>query len=119
MAEKDSIRITKPDDTGYEKRDVSAVKLLVLGSLGLILVTVILVFLYEYFTAASGRMVDEMVLKPQSVALRELRAREIEELNSYKLLDAEKGIYRIPVNRAMELMADEAYRLRRQISISE
>lgn len=119
MAEKDSIRITEADDTGYEKRDVSAVKLIVLGGLGLIILTVILVFLYEYFTAASGKMVKEMVLKPQSVALRELWAREAEELNSYKLLDEEKGIYQIPVNRAMELMADEAYRLRGQTSISE
>jgi len=75
---------------------------------------VILVLLYEYFMASSRNMVEEMVLKPQSVALRELRAREVEELNSYKILDPEKGIYRIPIDRAIELMADEAYRQRLQ-----
>jgi hypothetical protein len=119
MAEKVSTRTTEADNAGYEKRDVSAVKLIVFGGLSLIIVVVILVFLYEYFTVASGRMVEEMVLKPQSAALRELRARETEELNNYKLLDAERGIYRIPISRAIELIADEAYRQRRQASIGD
>jgi hypothetical protein len=37
----------------------------------------------------------------------ELRERETEELNSYELLDEEKGIYRIPIKRAMELIVEE------------
>lgn len=95
---------------GYEKRDVSTTRLIVFGILGIIVVVIVIIFIMEVFTATSERLVEEMVLKPQSAAIRELRARETEELNSYKLLDAENSIYRIPVDRAIELMADEAYR---------
>ena len=116
MTDTDRSKNTSPDNAGYEKRDVSVVKLVLFGGSGIIVVIIILVLLNEFFLSASNRMVEEMVLKPQSAALRELRARETEELNSYKLLDAERGIYRVPIERAIELLADEAYRSRRQSS---
>jgi len=50
------------------------------------------------------------VLAPESAGVREQRAREIELLSSYDVINAEDGVYRIPVRRAMELMADEAFR---------
>jgi hypothetical protein len=61
------------------------------------------------FLSTSEELVDQTVYKPQSTAIRELRAREAEELNSYKLLDPNKKIYQIPIDRAIKLMADEAY----------
>jgi hypothetical protein len=51
----------------------------------------------------------DYVLKPESAPLRDLRAREMETLTTYKVLDPVKSVYRIPISRAMELMADEAY----------
>ncbi len=98
---------------GYEKRDINAVKVLILGAIGAVVIIILLVIMYQYFASSSRKMVEDVVLKPQSVAIRELRARETEELNSYKLLDAEKGIYRIPIDRAMQLIADEAYQERK------
>jgi hypothetical protein len=95
--------------SGYEKRDANAAKIIGYGVAGVVLIVVILIFVYQLFISTSEELVDEMVLKPQSAAIRELRAREAEELNSYKLLDPEKQIYRIPIDRAIKLMADEAY----------
>jgi hypothetical protein len=109
-------RGVKPQDeienTGYEKQDVNLTKVFFFGILGVVILTVIVLFALDYFTAAKEEAVYEAVLKPQSAPLRELRAREEEELNSYAVLDAQKGIYRIPIERAMELMANEAYRAR-------
>ena len=39
--------------------------------------------------------------------LQALHAREDSLLNQYKLIDGQKGIYRIPVYRALELIAGE------------
>lgn len=97
-------------EDGYEKRDIPAGRIIAFGILGALLIVIMLVIVTNVFLTTSEKMVEDVVLKPQSVAIRELRARETEELNSYKLLDPEKGIYQIPIDRAIELMADEAYR---------
>jgi hypothetical protein len=103
---------TGPESEGYEKSDVNLTKIFMYGILGLVILTAVVVFSLDYFTATREELVYEAVLKPESVPLRELRAREEGELNSYAILDAEKGIYRIPIERAMELTAEEAYRAR-------
>lgn len=103
---------TGPEQNGYEKRDINVVKVFVYGIAGLVVLTAIVIFSLDYFTAAREQAVYDAVLKPMSAPLRELRAREEEELNSYAVLDINKGVYRIPVERAMELVAEEAYRAR-------
>lgn len=39
--------------------------------------------------------------------LREQQAREENVLNTYKLLDSDRGVVQIPIDRAMELVAHE------------
>lgn len=114
MADSGSPDSRKISDSGYEKRDVSLNKVILYGVLGIIVLVIALIFIMDYFTAVKEEIVYESVLKPESAALRELQARETEELNSYKLLDAEKKIYRIPIERAKKLLADEAYRERQK-----
>jgi hypothetical protein len=105
--------ITPPGDRGgYEKRDANVVKIVLYGLGGTILLVVLLVFMIDYFVATREEMVYTAVLKPESVMLRELRVREQVELNSYALIDSAREIYRIPIDRAMELLAEEAYQLR-------
>ena len=112
MVDSGSPNFPKTNDSGYEKRDVSLSKVVLYGLLGIIVLVIALIFVMDYFTAVKEEIVYESVLKPESTTLGELQARETEELNSYKLLDAEKKIYRIPIDRAKKLMADEAYRER-------
>jgi hypothetical protein len=102
----------EPETAGYEKRDINPVKVFLFGMAGVVVIVVLVIFMVNYFTATREELVYEAVLKPESTALRELRAREEEELNTYAVLDAKKGIYRIPIKRAMELMAEEAYQAR-------
>ncbi len=95
-------------NAGYEKRDVSTKKVLFWGIAGVIIVVIIVVFLVEYFIFVKEEYYHEYVEKPRSEELMKLRERENKELASYKLLDDEKGIYRIPIERAMELVVKEA-----------
>jgi len=98
--------------SGYETKDVNILKVVLSGIVGTLILVIMLLYLMDYFTAAKEEMVYEAVLRPESVPLRELHARETEELHSYAVLDQQKGVYRIPIERAMKLMADEAYQKR-------
>ncbi len=52
--------------------------------------------------------VEYQHVEQPSMELIELRQQEYETLNSYAELDADEGLYRIPIQRAMELMVEEA-----------
>jgi len=91
---------------GYEKRDVNIKKLVLWGIVGIVIVVISLVALVEYFLITKEDYYYQAVEKPRSQELMELRERETRELNSYELLDEEKDIYRIPIQRAMELIAE-------------
>ena len=96
--------------SGYEKKDVNIRNLVILTGILVVVIVVISVFLVDYFAGVKEEFVYEAQLKPQSVELRELRAREAEELGSYAIIDSTVGTYRIPIDRAIELMADEAFK---------
>jgi hypothetical protein len=93
----------------YEKSDVNVRKIVGFTLAVIAFLATVLILLNEYFLYSKEELVYETVLKPESVALRDLRAQEEEVLTTYRLLDASKGIYQIPVERAMKLLADEAY----------
>jgi len=97
-------------EDGYEKRDVNLTKVLVYGIAGIIILIIAVIFVVDQFIAIKEEIVYEQVLRPESAALRELKAREVEELGSYKLLNEKDSVYRIPIDRAKQLLADEAYR---------
>jgi len=94
---------------GYEKKDTSARGILIVALISLVIVVLSIVLTNELFIATREELVGEMVLKPESAALRDLRAREAATLFSYGVVDSVKGIYHIPIDRAMKLMAEEAY----------
>ena len=102
------VKTVDKNDAGYEKRDVNIFMVIGLSVLLVSLLIVILVFLIDYFVDSKEQMIYEAQLQPDSVELKSLLASEQEELTSFKILDAERGIYRIPIDLAMELLVKEA-----------
>jgi hypothetical protein len=98
-----------PNSHGYDKTDVNITKILGYTFTILVVLVAIVIFLYEVFTYSKEQAIYEMVLSPESKAMRELRASEDQVLNSYKVLDAAKGIYQIPIERAIQIISNEAY----------
>ena len=94
---------------GYEEKDTSTRGILIVALMSIIVVVVAVILTNELFIATREELVEEMVLRPESAALRDLRAREAALLFSYDVVDSAGGIYRIPIDRAMKLMAEEAY----------
>ena len=102
----------------YERRDANA-KTILLTTFTLVAVVVgLLIWLNEYFISTREETFSTLVFEPESLPLRELRAREDEILNSYKVIDAQKGIYQIPVSRSMELIVEEAYKAQKTEALS-
>ncbi len=98
-----------PQAEGYEQRDANLKGLLWVTLVSIIIIVIAILWVKDLFLTTREALITEMVLQPESAALRELRAQETDMLENYRILDAAKGIYQIPINRAMELMAQEAY----------
>lgn len=92
---------------GYEKRDVNVLKVLIPVVASVVFLIVSGVALDQFFDISTEKMYFEKVLKPESVELKEFRDKETAVLTSYKVIDATKGVYQIPIERAMELQVLE------------
>jgi hypothetical protein len=96
----------------YERQDINPYKIIGFSLVGLIILVVIIIILRDYFMIEKEEIVYNTTLKPVSAELRDIHARETETLNNYKLLDKQKGIYQIPIERAMQLLAEESFQNR-------
>ncbi len=96
----------------YERKDINPKMVIVYSGVGVAILVVILVLLTDYFMIEKEEIVYNTNLKPISADLREIRSLETETLTNYKLLDKEKGIYQIPIDRAMQLLAEESFKSR-------
>ncbi len=92
---------------GYDTSEPRARLIVVFGALTLAFLAVVILALQAYVDYARERQVFVRQIEPVSEDLRSLRAREDAELNSYGYVDREKGIVRIPIRQAMELVIRE------------
>jgi hypothetical protein len=114
---------TEEGERGYEAHDLSVRGIAWFGAgifLMIIVSAVVLVWLYGAFNAAQPQVaqpaiaVVEPTPSPQAALqanpasnLQVLRARENAILNSYGWVDKQAGIARIPIDRAIDLLAQE------------
>lgn len=97
---------------GYEKSDTRARGVIIGMVVSVIVLVVMLVILNEVFIATKEDVYRQNVLTRKNPALQELHARETRILTTYAWVDSSEGVVRIPVDRAMELMVNEAYEAR-------
>ena len=91
----------------YEIRDIPVKSVAIGGEVFVIIIGITLFLLYEYYIRVLDDTEHEFKLSKRSKKLMELRKLEDESLNSYKIIDEEKQIYQIPIDRSKELMLDE------------
>ncbi len=95
--------------TGYEKKDLNVRMVLLVAVIIIIVLVIFVTWIDSLYQITREETIQTNVLAPQSDTLLNLRAHEDEVLNNYKLLDPATGKYQIPVDRAMELLAERAY----------
>jgi hypothetical protein len=106
-----------PNGAGHEHREAS-IRLIVASLGGLAIVTLIVfvlvigIFRYFYDTDKTGEAQRQPVIPPEpriEVApyeqLQQLRVRENHVLNSYAWVDKSTGTVRVPINRAIDMLA--------------
>ncbi len=96
-------------ESGYEKSDAKPGRFALIGLVSIVIIVFIVIALNELFIYSSENQIHEVALKPESIKLREIRAHATEMLSNYTMVDSGKGIYRIPIERAMTLMVEEAF----------
>ncbi len=85
---------------------------IVLGVAAIVVILVIVVF--QIMNLEVQTVQAQLAENVGAQALAEVELNGAQKLNRYELLDAEAGIYQIPIERAMELMASETYQQPRQ-----
>ena len=106
-----------PNGTGHEQREVS-VRLIVVSlaflAVGTFLVFILVVGIFRYFydTDKTAEALRQGVIPPEpriEVApyeqLQQLRAHEDHILNSYAWVDKSAGTVRVPIDRAIDMLA--------------
>jgi len=105
MSEKENTMENDKTQAGYELSDLSWKVLLGIGCFIIFGVGFMVIALDEYFMKFKVESYHEIVLAPVSPELLESQKRDIELSTSYSKLS--EGRYRIPVDRAMQLIVDE------------
>jgi stringent starvation protein B len=93
---------------GFNRDEPRAKSILILAIVSVILLIVVIVGVSAYFQYIYQDAVFEKVLSAPGEQLKALRDRENAQLTQYSYTDKQKGLVRIPVDRAMELFAQEA-----------
>jgi len=80
----------------------------IVGIISAILLFVIIVVLQAFFFSAERTEREKKVYTQPNQALQQLDAGQLELLSSYGWVSQTDGVVRIPIERAMELVAAEA-----------
>ena len=95
-------------EDGFDRDDPSAGQLAIISGATVVLLTLICIGLYWFYTVSDEHVEYQQVLAPQSQELKAIHEREEKHLNTYGYINKEKGIVRVPIDRAMELIETEA-----------
>ena len=93
---------------GFDRSEPNVRFIAIFGAGTLVLLVVSVLALQYYYNRVLEEQVFVKVQEPVAQTLVDLRTREDEELHSYRYLDREKGTVRLPIERAMELLASES-----------
>lgn len=95
------------DSTGYNPDEPKTVMIAVFAVLSIIALIGSVLFLQYYVDLTKETQTYQKVLAPESVDIKTLREKENAQLGSYGYVDQAKGVARLPIDRAMQLLAEE------------
>jgi len=92
---------------GYDRHDPNVGFLALFGFALIVVLVLVILGIQYYHDRVKEQQIFIKVLQPESQALKDLRAREDQELHTYQYINREKGQVRLPIDRAMKLLAAE------------
>lgn len=95
---------------GVEGEGVEASQILGLV-LAVVLALILIIVLLFLWTGFTQRQAEEIVVTTSEYPeLRETEITAAQQLSQYEIISEEEGVYRIPIERAIDLVAEEQYR---------
>jgi hypothetical protein len=95
-------------ETDFDRSEPRALLITGLGAATFIGFIVVVLGIQAYYDHIREVATYQKVLVPVADDLKNLRTQENEELNGYKYIDRNNGVVQIPIDRAMQLLAQEA-----------
>ncbi len=74
------------------------------GTLGTVMITIAVVVLINVYGMTITTATERAGAESQYMGLGEVEARDADVLGSFGLVDAEQGVYRVPVDSAIEML---------------
>jgi sensor domain CHASE-containing protein len=100
--------MSTPEPTAAISPDPSSSRTVLVGFVGtVILFVTVLVVEALYFTVQRAE-IQEKIVNQVPEELTALRAKQVENLNTYRWIEKASGTLAIPIDRAMEMVAHEA-----------
>lgn len=98
--------------SGYESSDTKGRSIYIGLAISVAAIAIVVVLLNELFVMTTFDVKNEQVGMAEDPAIKKNRAAAIQNISHYGWVDSANGVVSIPVERAMELMAEEAYQAR-------
>lgn len=95
------------DGSGYDRGEPKSAAIAVVAVVCVVVLLLVILGAQAFYEHIHEQEVYEKVLAPVGEDLSALRAREDQQLHSYKYIDKSKGHVQLPIDRAMELLAKE------------
>jgi hypothetical protein len=105
MEANDNKKNYQSSKSDYDKTEAKTGHVAAIGIVGILLLVIAMYWIFQYFRATTEKQMERAALTP-SMDLEQLHAREDSILSSYGVIDSAKGIYQIPIQQAMKIMAD-------------
>ena len=103
-------RFEEEKEIGVAYEGIAAGQILSIALSILVVVGIAVVVLFNWFNTTSAATQDATVNADQYTNLRETEAEAERQLGQYEVLNEQEGVYRIPIDRAMDQIATQSYR---------
>jgi len=87
--------------------DVNTPMIALVGILGAILLFVVTIGIEAWIRSHQEEENYRKVISPPNEELSQLQAKQLESINGYRMVDTQKNIVAIPIDRAMELVVED------------
>ena len=112
MSDTEKKKVLPAIDAGYEQSDAQGSRVFIGFIVGAIVIAILIGGLTVFYNMTRDEIVKQEVLSVPNPELQKLHAHEQQVLTSYAWVDSSKGIVQIPIDRAMDLLVNEAYQKR-------
>jgi hypothetical protein len=96
------------EQVDYDRHEAASGRLALIGLTALLTIIVFVVSIYWLYTVTYDKVEYDQYAGVTSKELLDIRERENEQLHKFGYINKEKGVVRLSLERAMELVAGEA-----------